>query len=686
MTYYQKFFKITLVYLFCLILMLAMTGSAAAETDDYLGVAFHPFTLDGDNNTCVPWTDSDVGQTRNCDPVNLVFPGRTWMEVRDLLLDESWSLSGGGSSQWLHYDGQALYIENEQLYKPGTIFGPRYHIRLWQAPGNTLVTFAAVHHEDFFHNIDMAWEQAESNVANALCAPACEQSGLLTQQDAIQGEDGEWRGWANNGSATVIPAPSPTDLPPTVDIVNPADAGVVSGLVPVQIQAVDDNDPAGTLVVEWNIDGGAWLPAPYNSGSGYYEATWDSAVEADGAHTINAQATDSASNNSTAGVQVTVDNLNDPPQARFTYDCTNLSCNFDASASSDSDGTIVEYAWDFGDSSGGSGVNPDHIYANAGAYNVELTVTDDDGATGTDIQSVSVSDRPPSTMHVGDLEGTAVNVKKNWLAQLSITVHADGETLVSGAEVSGSWGGDTSGTVSCTTDDSGVCSLQSDQMPKKGTQSAIFLVTGITHATLTYDPAGNHDPQGDSSGTAIQVNKDGTTQIPGELPNQPPLASFTYSCDDLTLVCTFDATNSWDPDGTITSYGWDFGHGDPGSGVTANHTYPDTGTYTVILTVTDDGGASGQEQQTVSLGQPGGDLTLTATGYKVKGVHHADLTWSGATSENVEILRDGELINTGPSAAGAYMDIIGRKGGASYVYQVCEAGTATCSNEVIINF
>ena len=161
MSSYRRTKAVFLVSLATLVSIIIMTDSAAADTDLYLGVAFHPFTLDEDNTTCVDYVDSDIGPTRNCDPVNLVFPGRNWMQVRDLLLNDSWSLSGGGSSQWLHYDDAQLYVEDEQLFKPGTLFGPRYHIRLWQAPGDTLVTFGAVHHEDFIHNIDMSWEEAD---------------------------------------------------------------------------------------------------------------------------------------------------------------------------------------------------------------------------------------------------------------------------------------------------------------------------------------------------------------------------------------------------------------------------------------------------------------------------------------------------------------------------------------------
>jgi serine protease len=75
------------------------------------------------------------------------------------------------------------------------------------------------------------------------------------------------------------------------------------------------------------------------------------------------------------------------PNASFTYSCNNLSCSFNGSGSSDSDGTIANYAWSFG----GSGSSINHTFSTAGTYSVTLTVTDDDGATDTQTRSVSVS-------------------------------------------------------------------------------------------------------------------------------------------------------------------------------------------------------------------------------------------------------------------------------------------------------
>jgi PKD repeat protein len=164
--------------------------------------------------------------------------------------------------------------------------------------------------------------------------------------------------------------------------------------------------------------------------------------------------------------------------------------------------------------------------------------------------------------------------------------------------------------------------------------------------------------------------------------NMPPTASFVYECTDLS--CQFNASGSDDPEGSISSYDWNFGDGNTGSGVTTSHTYSAGDTYTVALTVTDEGGATDTESQSVTVSS-GGGITLTATGYKVKGRHHVDLTWSGATSINVDVYRDGALSET-TANDGAYTDATNNVGGGSYTYQVCEERTTTCSNEVTVNF
>ncbi|WP_158683699.1 S8 family serine peptidase [Pseudoalteromonas sp. T1lg22] len=82
---------------------------------------------------------------------------------------------------------------------------------------------------------------------------------------------------------------------------------------------------------------------------------------------------------------------NTPPTSEFSYSCTDLSCDFDASLSSDSDGSISSYSWDFGDGSTGSGQATSHNYSADGSYNVTLTVTDNDGASDSSTQVVTVT-------------------------------------------------------------------------------------------------------------------------------------------------------------------------------------------------------------------------------------------------------------------------------------------------------
>jgi hypothetical protein len=81
-----------------------------------------------------------------------------------------------------------------------------------------------------------------------------------------------------------------------------------------------------------------------------------------------------------------------------------------------------------------------------------------------------------------------------------------------------------------------------------------------------------------------------------------------------------------------------------------------------------------------------GQITLSARGYKVQGQQAVDLSWSGATSNNIDIYRNGALIATVPNIPGFYTDHIVARGKGSYIYRVCEAGTQNCSNQVTVRF
>ena len=102
--------------------------------------------------------------------------------------------------------------------------------------------------------------------------------------------------------------------------------------------------------------------------------------------------------------------------------------------------------------------------------------------------------------------------------------------------------------------------------------------------------------------------------------NIPPVATFTFSCK-ATLTCVFDASGSYDSDGTIQRVEWAFGdgHGSDCGGdcpLTTSHTYAAGGTYTATLRITDTASATATASRTVTLGTPlmhVGDLDGSAT-------------------------------------------------------------------------
>jgi len=196
---------------------------------------------------------------------------------------------------------------------------------------------------------------------------------------------------------------------------------------------------------------------------------------------------------------------NQPPQASFTYSCSVLACNFNGIGSSDSDGTIVSYEWDFGDAITGSGVTTTHPYAGEGSYTVELTVTDDDGATDTASQLVTLGSSGSQFMHVGDLDGHRAEGRKGrWNATVDIGIHENELNFVEGATVTGIWGNGRG--MSCTTISSGYCSVTLTNI-KSTEPSMTFTVTNVTAPGWDYKPILNHDDDGDSSGTVISILK-----------------------------------------------------------------------------------------------------------------------------------------------------------------------------------
>lgn len=170
---------------------------------------FHPFTTSDDNLACPQWRDPSSGMTtRNCDPVNLVFPGQSLAGVRARLATVGWT-DGAGSVQRLRIGTLWVPVPLQLAFSEDAAH--RFHVRLWQV-GDTVV--GNVHHEygSEQHTLDLPWEASEQFVANQLCSTWCE---LLPVPDQLELQQGfGWRGLANDGRATVIPIVAPAEPQP----------------------------------------------------------------------------------------------------------------------------------------------------------------------------------------------------------------------------------------------------------------------------------------------------------------------------------------------------------------------------------------------------------------------------------------------------------------------------------------
>lgn len=144
------------------------------------------------------------------------------------------------------------------------------------------------------------------------------------------------------------------------------------------------SDSDGTIVSwAWNFDDGATSTSQNPSHS----------FAAAGDYTVSLTVTDNDGATATRSsiVSVTSGGVNSPPSAAFTDSCTDLSCAF-TDTSSDSDGTVVSWSWNFGDGASSTLRNPSHAYGAAGTYTVSLVVSDDAGASDTASTQVTVSD------------------------------------------------------------------------------------------------------------------------------------------------------------------------------------------------------------------------------------------------------------------------------------------------------
>jgi len=162
----------------------------------------------------------------------------------------------------------------------------------------------------------------------------------------------------------------------------------VAAFTPSCTQLACSFDASASSDPDGSVASYAWTFGDGSSGAG---VTTSHTYGSNNTYTVTLTVTDNQGGTASSAQTVTVAGANTPPVAAFTRSCSNLACNFDASTSSDPDGSVTGYAWDFGDGVTATGVTASHTFAATGSYSVTLTVTDNQGGTNQTTQQVAVS-------------------------------------------------------------------------------------------------------------------------------------------------------------------------------------------------------------------------------------------------------------------------------------------------------
>jgi PKD repeat protein len=264
---------------------------------------------------------------------------------------------------------------------------------------------------------------------------------------------------------------------------------------------------------------------------------------------------------------------NVPPTAAFVTSANRLALNVDGSSSSDSDGSVTGWAWNFGDGATASGATASHTYARAGTYAVTLTATDNRSATGTVTKQVVVADNTSPVASFTHAE-----------TFLRTDVDAGASTDPDGTITGWAWNfgdGATAGT---------------------RTASHVYAKAGSYAVSLTVT---------DNDGATATTTE--TVAVTAPPANEPPNAVFTATASPLSVAV--NGEGSTDPDGTIAGWAWNFGDGGTATGATATHSYATAGTYAVALTVTDNQGLSTASTQQVVVPAQAANTTLASDAF-----------------------------------------------------------------------
>jgi PKD repeat protein len=259
--------------------------------------------------------------------------------------------------------------------------------------------------------------------------------------------------------------------------------------------------------------------------------------------------------------------INRLPTASFSY--SPLAPTFEDQVnfydtSEDYDGNLVSWFWDFGDGQSSEERNPVHKYEDKGSYNVNLTVTDNDGASGTTINSVEIVNIPPTCNFTYFPSNPVVGE----------TIQFTDESIDPENGLT-TWAWDFGDGYTASTEDA------SHKYEEAGTFTVVLVVSDDESATGTI-----------SKEIVVQENLRPTACLTCSVaePHAGENIQFTDTSEDL--------------DGSIVSWHWEFGDGKTSTEQNPAHKYTETGTFTLQLMVTDDKGATATVSQSIEVKEP----------------------------------------------------------------------------------
>ncbi len=268
--------------------------------------------------------------------------------------------------------------------------------------------------------------------------------------------------------------------------------------------------------------------------------------------------------------------INNLPIANFTQVVNGLQVTF-TDASSDSDGTIVSWEWDFGDTATSTVQNPVHVYAGAGTFPVTLKVTDNEGG----FDSVTINANPVNIV------GPTADFTQVIVAGPDEMTYQFTDTSIPGSAAINAWNWDFNEVL-------GFSSLQNPQFT--------FLNAGIHNMSLEVTDA---NLLTDTKNLALNVGN-------------PPTANWSQVATGLSVVFTDLSTPGNDNiQNPIVTWAWDFGDTNTSSVQNPTHVYASANTYSVSLTVTDSLGRQDTlaNNVTVSSASVAGSVIYAGAGY-----------------------------------------------------------------------